>query len=164
MFHAMDLNLVEFWLRRDPERWLIGALAGFIAAAISMGVAMIAAGFTIGEIWFPLKLAAVPVLGGGATRFGFAVLPILIGLVSIVALSGLLGFLFAHFVWSNSLRVLLPMGLTWGIFCWVFIWNLFLQSVRAIFTLQVSSGVAFGVCLVFGLSLTVVAALDRRSP
>ena len=157
----MELNLVEFWLRRDPVRWRVGVLGGMIAAVFAVLVAMLISASYGVEIWFPVKVAAAVLLGPEATEYGLLLKPILVGVIAIAALSGFLGFLFAHFVWSNSIPVLLSMGLVWGIFSWIFIWNLFLQSLRQIFSLHLPSALAFVICVAFGLALAVIAPLDR---
>jgi hypothetical protein len=157
----MEFNLVEMWLRKDPTRWIAGAFAGLFAGLGALVVGMIistSAGF---EIWFPVKLMATPLLGPSATEFGMQTGVILTGLISFEALCLFLGFVYAHFTGSNLMAALLPMGLVWGIFSWIFIWNLFMQSFQPIFAARIPSGAAFPVCITFGILLASVAFFDR---
>lgn len=157
----MEYNLVEMWLRRDPIRWVAGVLAGLLAGTLTLGFAGWVAQQSGFEFFFPVKLMATTVLGPSATAFDAPINSIYLGAGVFYALAALLGFVFAHFTGVNSLYALLPMGLVWGIFSWIFIWNLFLQSFRPIFAAQLSSGLVLPICLVFGLSLASVAFFDR---
>lgn len=161
MEHTDDINLVELWLRRDSTRWVAGAFAGILAGAMAMVVAMIfskAAGY---EIWFPLKLMAAIPMGASATEVGTNMAAIITGLIVYGVLCVFLAMVYAHFTVTNLLSALLGMGLVWGIFSWIFIWNLFLPSFRVIFAAKLPSGPAFLICIVFGLALTSVAFFDR---
>jgi hypothetical protein len=156
----MEYNLVEVWLRRDPVRWLAGAIAGALACSIALLVASLLAQAAGYEFYFPIKLMGTPLLGASATVTGeFA------GVWAGCAVSGLIcifwGVIYAHFIGTNSLAALLPMGLVWGVFSWIFTWNLFLQSFRTIFDARLSSGGAFLVCMAYGLSLSTLAFFDR---
>jgi len=155
----MEYNLVEMWLRKDPTRWVAGALAGLFAGAVAMGLAVFIASSIGLEPFFPLKLIGTILLGPSATEIGVANGAIT-GAVLFESLTLFLGVIFSHFVGSNKMGALLPMGLVWGIFSWIFIWNLFLQSFRPIFVAKVSSSPVFLVCLVFGLALTSVKLFD----
>jgi len=156
----MEQNLVEVWLRRDPVRWLSGGLAGLLAGAVAMAVAMgIATSFGF-ELWFPVKLVGTIALGPTATEMGTNMKSVYVGGSIIEGLCLFLGVIFAHFTGTNNLVALLSMGLVWGTFSWIFIWNLFLQSFRPIFAAQIPSGPVFPVCLAFGLSLASVAFFD----
>src|SRR5690242_9406514 len=123
----MDMNLVEMWLRRDPSRWLAGLLAGLAAGAFAMGVAMLLSAVFGTEAWFPVKLAATPFLGAEATEIGQGFGAVLTGFLAHEILCAFFGFVFAHFVFTNSVPALLGMGLVWAAFSWVFLWNLFSQ-------------------------------------
>lgn len=156
-----DMNLVEMWLRKDPVRWIAGALAGLFACVLMTVFAMILSGVFGNEVWFPMKVAALPVLGGSATEFGFHLRPILIGLAVQGGLCAFLGVIYAHFTGTNSLPALLGMGFVWGAFSWIFIFNLFVQSFTDVRAANLSPAAAFPIMMVFGLSLTSVAFFDR---
>lgn len=156
----MEYNLVEMWLRKDPLRWISGALAGLLAAAIAMGVAMLIAQAGGHELWFPVKLMGSILLGSSATDIDSSA-GIMAGGLFIEGLGALLGFIYSHFTGSNKMGALLPMGLVWGIFSWIFIWNLFMQSFLPIYSARISSGPVFLICIAFGLSLASVAFFDR---
>lgn len=157
----MEMNLVEMWLRKDKTRWVAGAIAGFFAGAIALAFAMVLSKVLGSESWFPAKLVALPVLSSTATEFGMLPSRILAGVIVWEALCTVLGVIFAHFTFTNSLQALLAMGLVWGVFSWIFIWNLFMQSNGAIFAAHVPSAPVFPVCLVFGFGLSSVAFFDR---
>lgn len=156
----MEYNLVEMWLRRDPIRWLSGALAGVLACVVALLVAAVLARWAGYEFYFPIQLLGTPLLGGGATEIGE-----MAGVWAGCCVAGLIslfwGVVYSHFVGTNSLCALLPMGLVWGVFSWIFTWNLFLQSFSSVFATQLSSGGAFVVCLAYGLSLSSVTFFDR---
>ncbi|MCM2276922.1 MAG: hypothetical protein NDJ89_02455 [Oligoflexia bacterium] len=155
------MNLIETFLRRDPTRWIAGALAGAFAGLIALVFAMLVAAVGGQEFWFPVKLMATIVLGPEATYLGAHFGAILGGLLVFEVLSVIFGVLYANFARTNSLQALLLIGLVWGTFSWIFLWNLFLQSFRPILAAEVSSAAAFPVCLVFGVALTSVAFFDR---
>ncbi|MFZ9594638.1 MAG: hypothetical protein ACO3A2_01015 [Bdellovibrionia bacterium] len=156
----MEYNLVEQWLRKDPMRWISGALAGVLAGAIAMVAAGMIASQSGLEFLFPLKLIGTIPLGAQATELGFTPGAIAGGVV-LGILCSVLGMIYSHFVFSNSLDALLAMGLVWGSFSWIFIWNLFMPSFRTIFNAHASSGVAFFICLLFGSSLSSVKLFYR---
>jgi hypothetical protein len=155
----MEYNLVEIWLRRDPTRWIAGALGGVFAAVVAMVVAMVIAQSAGYEVWLPIKLMGTPILGAAATEIGNTS-----GILAGAFLTGMIcvfwGVIFAHFTGTNSVSALLAMGLVWGTFSWIFIWNLFLPSFTTIFAARISAGAAFPVCIAYGLALASVAFID----
>ena len=156
----MEYNLVEMWLRKDPVRWIAGGLAGVLAGGVAAGVAMILAKMAGFEGSFPIKLIGTILLGAQATEIGNAT-GFLTGGITFEGLCFFLGVVFAHFTGVNSLKVLIPMGLVWGIFSWIFIWNLFLQSFNTIYAARIPSGPIFAICLAFGLALSSVSFFDQ---
>jgi hypothetical protein len=156
-----DINLVEGWLKADPKRWLAGVLAGLFAALIAIAVAGIISVVGGMEFLFPVKLMATWVLGASATELGMHLGAIAVGFGVIGAICGFWGFVYAQFVRTNCLGPLLAMGLVWGIFSWVFEWNLFFHSIKPILTADVSPAPVFFICLAYGISLTSVAFFDR---
>ena len=158
----MEPNLVQMWLRKDPVRWIAGLLAGAFAGGFAIGIAMMLASCYGLEIWFPLKLIATAALGPEATEIGPEMdSAAFLGGMIWEGVCAFLGFVYAHFTYTNVIPELLGMGLTWGTFSWIFIWNLFLQSFHSIHTAQISSAAVFPVCIGFGLALSSVALFDR---
>lgn len=156
----MDQNLVEIWLRRDPVRWIAGAIAGLIAGVIAILVAGWVASLYQFEFWFPVKLLGTILLGPSATELGTHRGGILAGGVIFEGLGLFLGVVYAHFTGTNRLVALIPMGLVWGIFSWIFIWNLFMQSFPTVRAARIPPGPVLPVCLAFGISLALVALFD----
>jgi hypothetical protein len=158
----LDVNVVEKWLRWDPTRWLAGAAAGLFAGLVTLafaGIVTVAAGGA--DFWFPTKLMASIPMGAQATEYGFHAPSIFVGLMFFEFFALIWGVIYAHFVYTNSLPSLLSMGLVWGTFSWIFIWNLFLPSFKTVVAAQLPSSPVFLICLVYGLSLTAVAFFDR---
>jgi hypothetical protein len=156
----MEYNLVEIWLRKDPVRWVSGALAGLIAGVVAMGVAgFVSTSFGM-EFWFPVKLMGSIVLGPYATEFS-STNGVLAGWAVVEILAMFLGAVYAHFTGTNAVGPLLAMGLVWGTFTWIFIWNLFMQSFKSISAVRVPSTATFPVCIAFGLALASVTVFDR---
>jgi hypothetical protein len=156
-----DMNLVERWLRFDAKRWIAGILAGVFAGAVALAIAGLIASATGFEFWFPAKVMATIVQGSHATEYGSGFGAILSGIILFEAICVFFGIIYAHFTATNSLPALLGIGLVWGAFSWIFIWNLFLQSFYTIFVMSLSAAAAFPVCIAYGLSLTSVAFFDR---
>jgi hypothetical protein len=152
----MEYNLVEMWLRKDPVRWIAGALAGLFAGAVAMGLASFISSSIGLEPLFPVKLIGTVLLGPSATEIGVTNGAIT-GAILFESITLFLGMIFSHFVGSNKMSALLPMGLVWGVFSWI----LFLQSFRPIFVARVSSSPVFLICIVFGLALASVKLFDR---
>jgi hypothetical protein len=156
-----EVKLVEMWLRKDPVRWVAGALAGAFAGLVMIASAMVILRIIGMEAWTPDKLAAVPFLGASALETGFVTKSILTGFIVHEALCVFLGIVYAHVTGTNALGALLGVGLTWGAFSWVFINNLFTASFRDVLVAGVPQGAAFFYCMIFGISLSSVAFFDR---
>lgn len=156
----MELNLVESWVKKDPARWIAGALAGLFAGLAMLAFAVILFALLGYDAWAPVKIAAVPFLGGEAMAYGNTQ-GLIFGFVVHELFSMFIGFVFGHFVFTNSLPGLLGMGLTWGIFAWIFLNNLYFNSWREYFVVEMPRGAGFFSLLVFGISLTSVAFFDR---
>lgn len=156
-----DIALVEYWVKKDTRRWIAGILAGGFAGIASILFAVALCKFFGADPFFPLKAPAAPLLGSRALEYGMNTQVMVIGFVTYEVLSMILGFAFAHFTVTNAFGPLFGMGLTWAAFSWVFIYNLFSNSFRVIFTANMPGGVTFAVCVVFGIALTSVAFFDR---
>lgn len=157
----VDIDLVVHWTRADIPRWVAGALAGVLAAMIALAFASVFSAAVGKEFWFAAKLMATPFLGASATAYGVHLLAISVGTLFFLALGSVLGFAFAHFVFTNHVPSLLAMGMVWAAFSWVFIWNLFFQSIRPLHFMAVPPSAAIPVCVVFGISLVSVGFFDR---
>lgn len=156
----MEVNLVDLWLRKDPVRWMAGVLAGIFAGLVGLAVAMVFAQASGMDPWFPVKLMGTPILGPAATEYGMNLTSILAGLFFFELVAAFWGFVFAHFVPSNALKTTLPMGLAWAAFSWVFLWNLFFNSIRTIRYANVPPSAAMPVCVAYGLALSSVILFD----
>jgi hypothetical protein len=155
-----DTPLVEIWLRRDPVRWMAGVLGGVTAGVVGFLVAGVLSKFGGLDLTYPLRIAAMPVVGGMATDLSSGMGPVILGLVIHLGLCAVLGGIFAHFTGTNSMKALLGYGLTWGIFAWIFIFCLFAQSFKDIFAARVPAGPAFFAHIAFGLGLMSVGFFD----
>ncbi len=158
---AEDINMVEKWLRFDPIRWLAGGMTGLLSGALLMGVGTLACAYFGHEVWFFLKLGALPIAGSEATELGVHGNSIFTGFLFYEGLALVLGVLFSHFAWTNSLGALAAMGLVWGLFSWIFICNLFIQSFPQVLAAHISPGATFPLMVMFGLSLTSLRFFDR---
>lgn len=156
-----DIDMIATWLVADKVRWLAGIAAGLFAGVVALGFAGVLATAGGMEFWFPVKLMGTWIVGSAGTEIGPNYGNIFAGLVVVEALAAFWGFVYAHFIKTNSLGALLVMGLVWGVFGWIFHWNLFFHSVRTILASNVSPAAAFPVFLVYGLTLTSVAFFDR---
>ncbi len=156
-----EFNLVEMWLRHDPLRWVAGALGGLFAGAVSMLFAMAFLHAGGMEIWFPAKLMGTLVLGPFATEYGMHLKAIGTGFATYELITMVFGMIFSHFVGSNRLKALFWMGVVWGIFSWIFLWNLFGQSFHTVGRNYFPSLPVLPICLVYGISLVSVAFFDR---
>lgn len=156
-----DIDLVATWLVADKTRWVAGILAGLFAGVIALAFAGVLAAASGMEFLYPVKLMGTPILGFDATdtRSGFGA--VLVGFLLFEAVSAFWGFVYAHFCKTNALGSLLAMGAVWGLFSWIFEWNLFLHAVKPILYSGVGPGPAFLVCMVYGVSLTSVAFFYR---
>ncbi len=161
MLLVMETNLVEIWLRKDPTRWIAGALSGIFAGLVAMAFAMFLAALSGYEIWFPIKFSALPLLGNEALEVGLHISSIATGLIFHEFLCAVIGIVYAHFTGTNQSGPLLGVGISFGAFSWIFINNLFWPSFRAVLIAEVSQGAAFFVCVIFGITLSSVSFFDR---
>jgi len=155
-----DLDIVAIWLRRDPARWVAGALAGVVASAVLILFAMMLCKANGMDLWYPVKVAAIPFMGGAAMDYDNSA-SIFPGILAIEVFSVFWGVLFGHFTGTNRFLPLLGVGFTWGVFTWIFWVNLFLSSFREMYVASIPKGGAFFVCLAWGFALTSVSIFDR---
>ncbi len=156
-----DIDMIATWLVADRTRWLAGIVAGLFSGVLALGVAGVLSYINELEFLYPLKLMATPILGLEATDYSAGFFTILTGFIFFESMCALWGFVYAHFVKTNSLGSLLAMGAVWGFFSWVFEWNLFLHSVKPILYAGVPASAALLVCMVYGVSMSSVAFFDR---
>ena len=156
-----DLDIVALWLRFDPKRMIAGVLAGGLAGLFAAGVGGVFSLVAGKGAFFPLQVLATVPLGSAATEAAAGGGVLLAGFVVLMMISVFWGFVFAQFAPTNSLPSLLGVGLAWGAFTWIFVWNLFLPSFNPVFWLQIPAGATFPVCMVYGIALTSVAFFDR---
>lgn len=153
--------MVDKWLRVDPARWIAGAFTGVFAGLMMMGFAMILAKLGGLDVTLPLKLPAVPVLGSMATDYEAGIKAIVIGLIVHSGICAILGAVFSHFTYTNSLGSLFGMGLTWGLFSWIFICNLFTPSFNEVLWVDVNHHLPMlFIHIVFGISLISLRVFD----
>lgn len=161
MLLPMETNMVEKWLKVDPARWVAGAVAGVFAGLIMMGFAMLVAKMSGLDVTLPLKMPSLPILGSYATDYDSGIKSIVIGLIVHTGLCAVLGAIFAHFTYTNSVGSLFGMGLTWGLFSWIFICNLFAPSFKEVLWVGVNHTLpALFVHIVFGVSLISLRFID----
>ena len=174
--------MIEMWLRKDPTRWLAGALAGLFAMTVALVVAGVVSKSAGYEIWFPIKLGAIPVYSiakmslfqpfvsiagasdssaSAATLIGIMPKALLAGVIFWGVVAMVLGATYAHFSVTSSLLPLLGVGFVWGTFSWIFIGNLFLPAWRGYTAAHISKGAFFLVVMVFGLMLASTGFFDR---
>jgi hypothetical protein len=157
---ANDFNLVAAWLKFDMRRWIAGAFAGAFAAIVALLVAMALAARVGFEIWYPVKIAAVPLLGAAAMDIG-NMQGLVVGLLVHLIVAIGLGKIYAHFSIFSNFLPLLAAGLVWGAFSWIFISCLFVQAFTEVFALNIHMGAAFVVNMVYGISLSSLTVFDR---
>lgn len=155
-----DGDIVALWLRKDPTRWMAGIFSGAFAGLVALAVAMLLAQNAGKEFLFPAKLLSTAILGPAGTDNSVS-LGAIVGLIVWESIAVFWGFVYSHFVATNAFRALLAMGLVWGLFLWIFNWNLYMQSVLPIRWAAVPSGAAILICVIYGLSLSSVAIFDR---
>ncbi|HTL11859.1 MAG TPA: hypothetical protein VL588_05195 [Bdellovibrionota bacterium] len=156
----MQGQMVERWTQKDVTRWIAGACAGLFAGAAMLVFSMVLSAAFGGDAWGPAKISAVPFLGGKAMAYGNST-GILVGVIVHEVLAMVLGIIYAHFAFTNSLPALLGVGFTWGAFSWVFLNNLYTNSFREVLVQSLPAGQAFFSCMVFGITLSSVAFFDR---
>jgi hypothetical protein len=155
-----DVNVVALWTSVDLTRWISGCIAGVIAAALAMIVGGIIATTHGFEFIFPIKLLGTAILGNVATGYG-STAGLMAGLGVLAIMTVGWGFVFGHFVRTNSFIGLLGMGFTWGAFSWIFEWNLFLHSFKDIGACNVPSSAAFACCMAYGFGMMTIALVDK---
>lgn len=156
-----EMNLVSQWSRIDPTRWISGILAGILGGGVLMVVAGLFASRGGFEFTFPIKLMATPFLGASATEIGQNMNALIVGALFIEVIATFWGFVYSHFVFTNKVGSLAAMGVVWGIYLWIFNWNLYFQSFKTISVTQLPRAPIFFICIAYGLSLISVTFFDR---
>lgn len=156
-----DTNIVEIWLRKDPKRWLAGILGGLFAGLVMLAVAMGLCAAKGLDPTLPVKLAALPILGGQAAEFG-SMPGLITGFVVHELMCAFLGFYYAHVTGGNSRGLLFGMGITWGLFGWIFITCLFTPSFRSVLVQDFPRGIALFAWIAYGIALMSVGFFDKK--
>ncbi len=155
-----EFNLVEMWNTFRAERIRAGFFAGIFASVMMLIFGMIYCAATGRDILAPMKIAALPFMGGAAMTYGMGP-GLALGTVVFFILMIFLAIVYAHFTGVNDRKGLLGMGVTWGAFGWVFITNLMAPSFRGYLTADIPRGVMFFAWMVYGVSLCSVAWFDK---
>ena len=158
-----EFNLVAIWTHFRSERLKAGLMAGIFAGVMAQIFGMIFCAIKGLDPTIPMRFMALPMFGNKVMQFG-SVNGIIFGLITFFALAIFLGMVFAHFTGVNHKKALFPMGLTWGIFGWIFITCLFMPANRNYYAAEIPRGVMFFGWLTFGVSLMSVAMFDKNNP
>ena len=155
-----EYSLVAMWCAPRRARLIGGLLAGAFAGTMMLLFGMIYCAATGNDIMAPMKISAIPFLGGDALAYG-SVPGLVVGTIAFYTVMSLLGMAYGHLTGINSRKGLFGVGLTWGAFGWVFINNLFLPAFRPYLAAGIPRGVMFFAWMVYGLSLMSVMWFDR---
>lgn len=154
-----DVNMVSLWLVPDKTRWVAGIISGWIAAVIAMSVGGIFSVTHGLQFLFPWKLMGTILLGRTATDYT-STAGLIAGIFMTLLILGFWGFVYGQFVRWNTRWAFFGMGFTWGMFLWVFNWNLMLHSFKDISAANVPPGPALAVCLAYGWSMSIIGIID----
>ena len=149
-----EYNLVHLWTHPRPWRIVAGVLGGAFAGIMMLAFGMIFCAVKGIDIMAPMKISAIPFLGGAAMEYGSAS-GLAVGLLAFFTLTSVLGGFYAYFTGVNNRMALLGTGFTWGAFSWVFITDLFMPSFRAYYVAKIPSGTMFFAWMVFGFFFSV---------
>ena len=156
-----EIRVVQIWTNPRPSRIIAGALAGLFAGTVMQIFGVIYCAIRGFDLTMPMKIPGLVVIGREA--LGFHSFPgIVAGLAVFYALTAFLGAVYAHMTGVNHRFTLFGVGLTWGIFSWVFITNLFLPAFHAYREADLPRAIMFFAWLVFGVSLMSVSFFDKN--
>jgi hypothetical protein len=155
-----EFNVVALWTKLRMSRIRAGVCAGIFAGAMMQLFGVIYCAIKGWDLLMPFKISALPILGREALAFG-SVPGIVVGLIAFYTLAIVLGTAYAHFTGNNHKGVRFGIGLTWGLWGWVFITCLFSPSFQPYSEADIPRGVMFFAWLVFGISLMSVAWFDK---
>ena len=158
-----EFNVVALWTKFRGARIRAGALAGIFAGAMMQLFGVVFCAISGRDLLLPFKISALPYLGNSAIAYG-SVPGLVVGLIAFYTLAIILGTTYAHFTGTNHKGVRFGIGVTWGIWGWIFITCLFSPSFRAYHEAEIPRGPMFFAWLVFGLGLTSVAWFDKDAP
>ena len=153
-------NLVALLWNFRAVRLKAGMLAGIFAGTMMLVFGMIFCAAKGLDVTAPLKIAALPFLGNAAMEYGSGT-GIVVGLIAFFIYTIFHGMTYSHVTGGNHRGALLGMGLTWGVFSWVFVTCLFMPAFRSYYEAEIPRGVMFFAWMVWGLSLQSVKWFDK---
>jgi hypothetical protein len=133
-----------------------GAMAG-LAGGLVLALFMLAVSLIQGQdIWVGVKAAGFPFLGETALQPGFALGPVLVGLITHFAVSAMWGAIFGGLFAGSSPSATIAWGAIWGLIVWLAMSRVVLPVVGA-GPIASSMGAAVSVFehLLFGLALAL---------
>jgi hypothetical protein len=157
-----EYNLVAMWTNVRPQRLIAGAMAGVVAGVAMLLFGVVYCAMKGMDLTAPMKIVALPFLGEEALLIG-SMKGLIVGLIAHLGLSAVLGAFYGYFTGVNHKKALFGMGITWGIYGWIFITCLMMPSFRAYHAAQIPLGVMFFAWLVFGVSLMSISLFDKNA-
>ena len=158
-----EYNLVQMWTDIRAARLKAGAMAGIFAGVMSIIFGSIFCVIKDLDPTIPMRIMGLPYIGNVAMTYGGSY-GIVVGLISLFSIAIFLGVAYAHFTGVNNKKALFGMGLTWGVYGWIFITCLFMPANRNYYAAEIPRGVMFFAWLVYGISLMSVAWFDKKNP
>jgi hypothetical protein len=158
-----EYNVVALWTKLRMARIYAGVGAGIFAGLMMQLFGVAYCAFKGWDLAMPFKIPALPILGRDALAYG-SMQAIVVGCLVFYALTIVLGVAYAHFTGNNHRGVRFGIGLTWGLWGWVFISCLFSPSFQSYSEADIPKGVMFFAWLVFGISLMSVSWFDKHAP
>jgi hypothetical protein len=156
-----DAPIVEHWLKFHPQRFFLGGLSGILAAWGALIVGGLLCLFSEMDPFTPATVLGTILLGSKSMTIG-STTGLVAGLLVAALIGGFWGLVYAQMTYTNRFFPLLLVGLTWGIYSWIFTWNLFLQSFLDVYSAELPTSAALLVCLAYGFFLTMLGPLDER--
>jgi hypothetical protein len=156
-----EINVVAMWTNPRASRIFAGVLAGFFAGTMMQIFGVIVCAIKGWDLTMPMKIPALTIIGRDALAFN-SVPGIVVGLAIFYVLMGFLGAVYGHMTGTNHRGTLFGVGITWGLFGWVFITNLFLPAFHPYREADLPRQIMFFAWLVYGVSLMSISFFDRN--
>ena len=158
-----EYNVVALWTNFRGARLRAGIFAGIFAGLMMQLFGVLFCAIKGDDLAKPFKISALPFLGNSALAYG-STQGLVVGLIAFYVLVSFLGMVYAHFTGTNHRGNRFGVGITWGVFGWVFITCLFSPAFRSYYEAEIPRGPMFFAWLVFGVSLMSVAWFDKDGP